>query len=420
MNDSKSIKKSVWDMALSRLDTTMDLLNLTSGLKKYLREPRKILEVAVTVKMDSGDIDIFKGYRVQHNTNRGPAKGGIRYHPDVNLDEIKALALLMTLKCAVVGIPFGGAKGGVVVDPRALSARELENLTRRYTFEIINSIGPERDIPAPDVGTNAQVMAWIMDTYSIDKGYSVPGVVTGKPIELGGSLGREEATGRGVVYSLLSALKVNNIESTNYEVAIQGFGNVGSSAAKILYDLGFKIVAISDVEGTIYNPKGIDPHSVYNHALKTKTVAGYKEAEGMAREDIFGLPCDILIPAALENQIVKSNAPGIRARFIVEGANAPVTPAADGILKEKGIFVVPDILANAGGVTVSYFEWVQGNDAYFWSRREVNLKLRDIMERAFYQTYAAAQEKKVDMRTAASMLAVERVADAVRLRGIYP
>lgn len=415
-----AVKKSVWDMACDRLDSVMDTLNLSPGLKKYIKEPRKSVEVAVTVKKDSGDIDIYKGWRVQHNMNRGPAKGGIRYHPDANLDEIKALALLMTLKCAVVGIPFGGAKGGVQVDPKKLSVKELENLTRRYIFEIINIIGPERDIPAPDVGTNAQVMAWIMDTYSIDKGYAVPGVVTGKPIALGGSLGREEATGRGVVYSILSALKVHGIDSTNLSVSVQGFGNVGSNAAKILYDLGFKIVSISDIGGAIHNPSGLDPYKVSDHITKTGTVAGYKDAETLARDGIFALPCDIFIPAALENQIKRSNADSIKARFIAEGANAPITPRADKILNDKGIFIIPDILCNAGGVTVSYFEWVQGNLSYFWSEREINLKLRDIMEKAFYKVYGISKERKVDMRTAASILGVERVAEAVSLRGIYP
>lgn len=411
---------NVWNMTIERLNNAMELLDLTPGMQKYLREPRKILEVAVTVKMDSGDIDIFKGYRIQHNTNRGPAKGGIRYHPLVSVDEIKALALLMTLKCAVANIPFGGAKGGVVVDPTKLSLRELENLTRRYTFEIINEIGPEKDIPAPDVGTNSQIMAWIMDTYSIDKGYAVPGVVTGKPIELGGSLGREGATGSGVVYSILSALKVHLIDSTDLSVAVQGFGNVGSNAAKVLYGLGFKIVALSDVGGTIYNPSGIDPFKVSEHLGKTGTVSGYKEAETLSREDIFAISCDIFIPAALENQIKRSNADLIKAKFIAEGANAPITPEADKILNEKGKFIIPDILCNAGGVTVSYFEWVQGNMSFFWSEREVKLKLRDIMEKAFFEVYKIHKDKKVDMRTAASLLGVKRVAKAIEYRGIYP
>ena len=420
MTAEKKVKKSVWDMTLERLDESMDLLNLTPGLRKYLREPRKVLEVAVTVKMDNGDIDIFKGYRVQHNTNRGPAKGGIRYHQDVNVDEIKALAMLMTWKCAVVGIPFGGAKGGVVVDPSKLSMKELENLTRRYTFEIINSIGPEKDIPAPDVNTNSQIMAWIMDTYSIDKGYAVPGVVTGKPIALGGSLGREEATGRGCVYTILSALKVNGIDSTDMDVAVQGFGNVGSNAAKILHDLGFKIVAISDISGGLYNKNGIDPYDLLEYHQKNGTLTGYKKASSIPGEEIFSTDCDILIPAALENQIKKSNAALIKARFIAEAANAPITPIADKILQDNGKFIIPDILCNAGGVTVSYFEWVQGNDAYFWSRRKVNLSLRDIMEKAFYSVYQISKDKKVNMRNAANILGIGTVAEAVRLRGIYP
>ena len=413
-------KNNVWEMTLKRLNGTMSLLNLKPGMKKYLCEPRKIIEVAVTVKMDNGDINIFKGYRVQHNTNRGPAKGGIRYHQDVYLDEIKALAMLMTWKCAVAGIPFGGSKGGVKVNPSELSKRELENLTRRYTFEIIQNIGPEKDIPAPDVGTNAQVMAWIMDTYSIDKGYGVPGVVTGKPIALGGSLGREEATGRGCVYSILSALKVSNIDTTNLKVVIQGFGNVGSNAAKILYDLGFKIIAVSDVRGGIYNKKGIDPYRVLKHVEKTGSVINYRESENIAGSKIFELDCDILIPAALENQITKGNASKIKAKIIAEAANAPTTPDADEILKDKDIFIIPDILCNAGGVTVSYFEWVQGRDAYFWSKRKVNLQLRDVMDKAFYEVYDIHKKNKVDMRTAASILGVGRVAEAVKLRGIYP
>ena len=413
-------KKTVWDMTKDRLDSVMDTLYLSEGLKEYITEPRKVVEVSVTVKRDKGGINIFKGWRVQHNTNRGPAKGGIRYHPDANLDEIKALALLMTLKCAVTGIPFGGAKGGVAVDPATLSKNELENLTRRYTFEIINIIGPEKDIPAPDVGTNARVMAWIMDTYSIDKGYSVPGVVTGKPIALGGSQGREEATGRGVVYSLLSALKVHQIDTTDLAIAVQGFGNVGSNAARILYDLGFKIVAISDAGGAIHNKAGIDPHKAFKHTEEAGTVAGYKDADTMGRDGIFEVDCDVLIPAALENQIKKSNAGLIKAKFIAEGANAPTTLEADRILNDKGVFIIPDILCNAGGVTVSYFEWVQGNDAYFWSKRKVDLSLRDIMEKAFYEVYEVSKERKVDMRRAATILGVERVAEAVELRGIYP
>jgi len=407
-------------MTLSRLDATMDLLNIKPGMQKYLREPRKTLEVSVPIKTDAGNIEIFKGYRVQHNTNRGPAKGGIRYHPDVNLDEIKALAMLMTWKCSLVGLPFGGAKGGVIADPAKLSLNELEHITRRYTFEIIDAIGPDKDIPAPDVGTNAQVMAWILDTYSMDKGHSVPGVVTGKPISLGGSQGREDATSRGCVYTILSTLKVMGIDSTDLSVAVQGFGNVGGNAAKILHDLGFKIIAISDVSCCLYDKKGLNPYEIDDFFKKNKTISGYSSAEELPREDIFGLECDMLVPAALENQITEKNAGAIKAKIVAEGANAPTTPEADKILKQNNIFVIPDVLANAGGVTVSYFEWVQGNLSYFWTKREVNLKLRDIMEKAFYETYKFSNEHKVDMRTAASMLAVSRVAEATSLRGIYP
>ncbi|MEE8324372.1 MAG: Glu/Leu/Phe/Val dehydrogenase, partial [Candidatus Humimicrobiaceae bacterium] len=353
-------KPNVWDMTLERLDSTMELLNLTPGVKKYLRQPRKVLEVAVTTKMDNGDIDIFTGYRIQHNTNRGPAKGGIRYHPDVTADEIKALALLMTLKCTVVGIPFGGAKGGIAVDPKKLSMQELENMTRRYTFEIINNIGPEKDIPAPDVGTNSQVMAWIMDTYSIDKGHAVPGVVTGKPIELGGSLGREYATSLGCVYTILSTLKVKEIDTVGLSVAVQGFGNVGYHSARILHDLGFKIIAVSDVDGAIHNKNGLDPYKVAEHSNKKGSVKGYSKGEDIERDSLLTLDCDILIPAALENQIKRSNASDIKAKIIAEAANAPITPKAEKILLDNDIFVIPDTLCNAGGVTVSYFEWVQG------------------------------------------------------------
>lgn len=413
-------ENNVLKMLLSRVYKAMDLLNIKPGYKKYLCEPRKTIEVAVTVKMDNGDIDIFKGYRVQHNTNRGPAKGGIRYHPDVDIDEIKALAMIMTWKCSLVNIPFGGAKGGVKVDPGKLSIRELENLTRRYTSELIPNIGPEKDIPAPDMGTNAQVMAWILDTFSIDRGYIVPGVVTGKPIALGGSQGREAATSRGCVYTILSALKVLNIDTTDLDVIIQGFGNVGSNCAKILYDLGFKIIAVSDVNGGIYNKKGLDINKLLEHMSKKKTIVGFKECDSIEGSKIFELDCDILIPAALENQITIENAPKIKARIVAEGANAPTTPDADEILLDKKVFLIPDILCNAGGVTVSYFEWVQGNDAYFWSKRRVNLQLRDIMEKAFYEVYNCHKEKNIDMRTAANLIGIGRVAEAVTLRGIYP
>ncbi len=413
-------ENNVLKISLNRLKNTMSTLDISPGLKKYISEPRKSLEVAVTVKMDNGDIDVFKGFRVIHNTNRGPAKGGIRYHEDVNLDEIKALALLMTLKCSLVGIPFGGAKGGVAISPSSLTINELERLTRRFTYEIIDVIGPNTDIPAPDVGTNAQVMAWIMDTYSVAKGHIVPGVVTGKPIALGGSQGREDATSRGLIYSLLSALKVLNITESEMRVSVQGFGNVGSNAAKILFDLGFLIVAVSDVGGCVINKKGIDPYDLYEYCIANKTVSGYKRATNAPRDAIFETSSDIFIPAALENQVDEQTSQKIRARIIAEGANAPTTPEADKILKEKNIFVVPDILANSGGVIVSYFEWVQGNDAYFWSKRKVNLQLRDIVDKAFYEVYEYSIKNKKDMREAAMILAVSRIVEAVKLRGIYP
>jgi glutamate dehydrogenase (NAD(P)+) len=388
--------QSMWEMTLSRLDKIMIMLSLKDGMSKYLREPRKTIQVAIPVKMDNGSIEIFKGCRVQHNTNRGPAKGGIRYHQDVSLDEVKALAMLMTWKCAVVGIPFGGAKGGVIVDPSRISLSELESLTRRFIYEIIEDIGPDKDIPAPDVGTNAQVMAWIMDTYSMGKGYSVPGVVTGKPIALGGSQGREDATSRGAVYTLLSSLKVLSIDKTPLDIVVQGFGNVGSNCAKILFDIGHRIIAVSDVSGVIKNVKGINPYEVLSHMAGGNTLSSYTVAEAIDPKDLFSIKCDVLIPAALENQVTKDNAANIKAK------------------------IVPDILCNAGGVTVSYFEWVQGNLAYFWGKREVNLKLRDIMEKAFHDVYKCSTDKKVDMRTAASLIAVGRVAEAVTLRGIYP
>jgi len=420
MSPAESQSKNVWEMTLARLDDTMDRLGLKEGMQKYLRNPRKVLEVSIPIKTDRGNIEIYKGFRVQHNTNRGPAKGGIRYHQDVTLEEIKALAMIMTWKCSLVGLPFGGAKGGVIVDPRIISQNELEHITRRYTFEIIDSIGPEKDIPAPDVGTNSQVMAWILDTFSMDKGHSVPGVVTGKPISLGGSQGREEATSRGCVYTILSALKVLGISSTDLDVTVQGFGNVGGNAAKILADIGFKIVAVSDVTGCLYNSKGLNPESIAGYLSEKKTLEGYPGAEVMPREEIFNIPSDIFIPAALENQITENNAASIKAKIIAEGANAPTTPEADAMLKAANKFIIPDVLANSGGVTVSYFEWVQGNLSYFWTKREVNLKLRDIMEKAFYDTYEFSKNHKVDMRTAASMLAVSRVAEATNLRGIYP
>lgn len=409
-----------WQMTLSQLDEVAKEINLDENIHQILRYPKRCLTVSIPIQMDNGKIKVFTGFRVQHNVTRGPAKGGIRYHPSVTLDEIKALAMLMTWKCAVVGIPYGGAKGGIICEPRKLSLKEVEKLTRRYISEIITFIGPEKDIPAPDVNTNPQVMAWIMDTYSMDVGYSVPGVVTGKPISIGGSLGRNTATARGVMFSLMNAAKKLKLDLFEKRIAIQGYGNVGGNLAHLLSDEGYKIIAISDVEGGIYNPKGLDPIKVSLALKESGSVVGFKDADRITNQELLTMDCDILIPAALENQIDEDNAHKIRAKLIVEAANAPITPQADKILEGKGIFIIPDILANAGGVTVSYFEWVQGLQAYFWTEREVNLKLRDIMQKAFDNVHRIGGERKVTMRKAAYILAVERVAEATRVRGLYP
>ena len=416
----KKKKTNPWQHALQQLDEVAERIELEPWIHKKLRHPKRELIVSIPVRMDDGSVEVFTGYRVQHNITLGPAKGGIRYHPDVTLDEMRALAMWMTWKCAVVGFPYGGAKGGVACEPTKLSQQELERLTRRYTSEILGMIGPEKDIPAPDINTNSQVMAWIMDTYSVDRGYSVPGVVTGKPVVLGGSLGREEATGRGVFFTLLNTLKHLDQSIEEKKVVIQGFGKVGSVVAKLLHQEGAKIMAISEVDGGIYNPKGLDPEKVKAHRKKAGSVVGFKDAEFITNEELFKLECDILIPAATEEQITKENASQIKANIIVEAANGPTSPPADRILKSRKILVVPDILANAGGVTVSYFEWVQAMQGYFWSEREVNLKLRDIMTRAFHRVLDVSLQEKVDMRTAALMVAVKRVAEATRLRGLYP
>lgn len=413
-------KFNPWQMTLSQLDEVAREINLDEGIHQILRYPKRCLTVSIPIQMNNGKIKVFTGFRVQHNVTRGPAKGGIRYHPSVTLDEIKALAMLMTWKCAVVNIPYGGAKGGIVCEPRKLSLKEVERLTRRYISEIISFIGPERDIPAPDVNTNPQVMAWIMDTYSMDVGYSVPGVVTGKPISIGGSLGRNTATARGVMFSLMNAAKKLKLDLFEKRIAIQGYGNVGGNLAHLLSDEGYKIIAISDVEGGIYNPKGLDPRKVSLALKESGSVVGFKDADKITNQELLATDCDVLVPAALENQINRENADKIRAGLIVEAANGPTTPQADKILEEKDVFVVPDILANAGGVTVSYFEWVQGLQAYFWTEREVNLKLRDIMQKAFDNVHRICEERKVTMRKAAYILAVERVAEATRVRGLYP
>jgi glutamate dehydrogenase (NAD(P)+) len=409
-----------WEVAQRQFDLAADRLNLDSGLRRVLRQPRRELTVHFPVKMDDGNVQVFTGYRVQHNLGRGPAKGGIRYHQDVTLDEVKALAMWMTWKCAVVGIPYGGGKGGVIVDPKKLSMKEVEALTRRFTTEIEVLIGPERDIPAPDVNTNAQVMAWMMDTYSMHQGYTVPGVVTGKPISLGGSEGRNEATARGTVFCVLEAARHLGLDMSRARVAIQGFGNAGSIAARLIAAEGATVVAVSDSTGGIYNEKGLDVGRVLQWKKEHGTVQGLPGANDVSNADVLEVDCDILIPAALENQITSRNANRIKARIIAEAANGPTTPDADIELFRRGIFMIPDILCNAGGVTVSYFEWVQDLNRDHWSEAVVNEKLRGIMVRAFAETLAIAEREECDMRTAAYLLAVQRVADATAMRGLYP
>jgi glutamate dehydrogenase (NAD(P)+) len=378
------------------------------------------MEVSIPVKMDDGSLRVFIGWRVHHNLARGPAKGGVRYSPTLTLEEVKGLAMLMTWKCAVVDIPYGGAKGGVVCNPSELSDGELERLTRRYTTELILLLGPERDIPAPDLGTDERIMAWMMDTYSMNVGYSVPGVVTGKPVNIGGSRGRREAPGRSVAICVEEAAARLGIRLEDARVVVQGFGKVGSVVALLLHSLGCKIVAVSDAKGGIYNPQGLNPVKLMSHKRQTKTVSDYKEGDYVTNEELLGLPCDILIPAAIEGVITEKNADKIRARLIVEAANGPITPEADAILRDRGIFVVPDILANAGGVVVSYFEWVQDIQQFFWTEQEVNERLRQVIKRAFGEVWEVMRERGVDMRTAAYILAVSRVAEAIKMRGIYP
>jgi glutamate dehydrogenase (NAD(P)+) len=409
-----------WHVAQRQFDLAADRLNLDPGLRRVLREPRRELTVHFPVKMDDGSVQVLTGYRVQHNLGRGPAKGGIRYHPDVTLDEVKALAMWMTWKCAVVAIPFGGGKGGVVVDPKKLSMKELEALTRRFTTEISVLIGPERDIPAPDVNTNAQVMAWMMDTYSMHVGYTVPGVVTGKPISLGGSEGRAEATARGVVYTIIEAANDLGLDLRRSTVAVQGFGNAGSIAARLMAAEGSRVVAVSDSAGGIHRDDGLDIERVMAWKREHGTVVGFPGAEPISNAELLELPCDVLIPAALENVITERNAERIGARIVAEAANGPTTPEADAILFRRGIFVIPDILCNAGGVTVSYFEWVQDLNRDHWSEAIVNAKLREIMVKAFGEVRSVAEREHCDNRLAAYLLAVQRVADATAMRGLYP
>ena len=414
------VRSDPWKVALQQFGTAADLLSLKRGIREFLSYPKRELTVNFPVQLEDGSVRVFTGYRVHHSTVLGPTKGGIRYHPDVTLNEIRALAMLMTWKCAVVGLPYGGAKGGVVVNPKELSQEELEHLTRRYATEISMMISPESDIPAPDVGTNPQVMAWIMDTYSMHRGYSVPAVVTGKPISIGGSQGRIEATGRGVMIVAREAARHLGMPFQGARVAVQGFGNVGSVAAVLLQAQGCRIVAVTDSRGGVYNEKGLEPAELLRHKEQVGTVAGFRGGNPITNEQVLEVPCEILVPSALEGQITERNAARVKARLVVEGANGPTTPEADAILQDRKVLVVPDILANAGGVTVSYFEWVQDLQSFFWTEEEINERLERIMIRSFREVLGVSQERQVDMRTAALVRAVQRVADALMTRGIYP
>lgn len=420
MSSDESNGITPWQMVLAQIDKAEKHLDCNCDLIEKLRHPERSLLVSVPVRMDDGKIKIFNGFRVQHSTIRGPAKGGIRYHPDVDLDEVAALAAWMTWKCAVMNIPFGGAKGGVQCDPSQLSRGELERITRRYTAEILPFIGPDRDIPAPDVNTNPQVMAWLMDTYSMQRGHVVPGVVTGKPIAIGGSEGRSEATGLGVVFMVVEAARKLGMDLASSTAVVQGFGNVGSSAARNLFREGVKIIAIGDVTGGYYCADGINPFDMQRYFAENGTLAGFGGCDKISNDELLTLQCDILVPAALENVIHRENADRIKPRILAEGANGPVTPIADEILKSNGVFVIPDILANAGGVTVSYFEWVQDLQNYFWNETEINNRLRQIMTTSFDKVIAIAENKNVDNRTAAQVLGIGRVMEALQLRGLYP
>jgi glutamate dehydrogenase (NAD(P)+) len=414
------LRENPFDIAREQLRRVAEIFDIEPNLVNLLQECKKAVSVAVPIGMDDGTVKVFQGYRVTHNIARGPSKGGIRYHPDVTLDEVKALAMWMTWKCALMNIPFGGAKGGVVCNPKRLSRAELERMTRRYTTEIINEIGPEKDIPAPDVGTDPTVMAWIFDTYSMNKGHSVLGVVTGKPLNVGGSLGRLEATARGSLYCIQEAVRKKEMRLADSRVAVQGFGNVGSFLAKFLAEEGATVVAISDSSTGLHNPKGIDVAAALAHKQETGSLAGLRGAEEISNEELLLLDCDVLAPCALEQVITSENAAQVKAQIVCEGANGPVTPTADEILDDKGILVLPDILANAGGVVVSYFEWVQGLQEYFWKEPEVNSKLRDIVTRAFNETWRLYEERRTSMRYAAYGVAVGRVAEATITRGLYP
>ena len=408
------------DTALRQLSTTAERLRLDDGIHEILKQPKRTLVVSIPIKMDNGNVKVFMGCRVQHNDARGPYKGGIRYHPDVTLSEVTALAMWMTWKCAIIDIPYGGAKGGVCCNPKEMSIGELERLTRRYASMLLDFIGPYQDVPAPDVYTDAQTMAWIVDTYSRFKGYSVPEVATGKPIAIGGSLGREEATSRGVTFCVREAAKHIRMPLKDATVAVQGFGNVGWNAAKLLSEMGCKIIAVSDSQGGVYNPKGVNPAAVFKHKEKIGSVLGFRESEKITNEELLEFKCDILVPASLENQITKSNAANVKAKLLAEAANGPTTPEADKILREKGVFIIPDILANSGGVASSYFEWVQNLTRERWTEEEVNRKLEVKMVKAFNDVYELSKRHEGDMRVAALMLGVGRVAEAIKILGLWP
>jgi len=411
---------NLYESSRTRFNAAAEVLQLPNDLREVMIQPKRQLIVSIPIRMDNGEIRVFEGYRVQHNVARGPAKGGIRYHPDVTLDQIKALAFLMTWKCATVNIPYGGGKGGVVCDPKRMSQGELERMTRRYASEILMMVGPDRDISAPDINTNAQTMAWIMDTYSMTMGHSILGIVTGKPVSLGGSRGREEATARGCWYAIRQACKVNNFHLDDSRVIVQGFGSVGSTTARLLHEDGARVIALSNSQGGIVNLKGIDVNEAIQHKTLSGALKGLKGTETISNKDLLQLKCDILVPAALENQINQENAPKVRASIVAEAANAAITPEADRILIANGCFLIPDILCNAGGVIVSYFEWVQDLQGLFWTEDEVNNQLEKIMVRSFKEVYDLAGKKNLDMRLAAYVLAVGRVAEATQVRGLFP
>jgi glutamate dehydrogenase (NAD(P)+) len=416
-----TVQQSAWESARIQLAEAVKQLGLDDGMHQLLATPRREMTVSVPLHRDDGGVEVLRGYRVQHNLSRGPAKGGVRYHPSTDIDEVRALAMWMTWKCALIGVPYGGAKGGVTIDPRLYSKTELERVTRRYASEIMPIIGPEKDIPAPDVGTDEQTMAWFMDTYSVNQGFTVTGVVTGKPVSVGGSEGRGGATSRGVLITAFEALRERGLDPRDMTVAVQGFGKVGALAAQYLHDAGCKVLAVSDVKGGVYNSMGLNPASLLRAVRAgADSVVGYPGTDAITNEELLELDVDILVPAALESVIHEGNADKLRARFIVEGANGPTTPSADAILEDMGVVVVPDILANSGGVAVSYFEWVQDLQAYWWSEDEVTDRLRDILQRSYSEVSALADERKVSLRTAAQMIGVGRVADAHRTRGLYP